>query len=160
MGEQVNQEVLLQWHRQFAATSNNTAWELASRDDRGPDENHHMLSAAFAAAYHWARVGTELNNARADVTLAHVLSLVDQGELALHYARRCLEFCENNPCEDWDLAFAHAEMAHAAAKVGEHALHSFHYARAHELGQAIAEEEDRQVFLDEFVKIPKVVEGS
>jgi len=157
MSEQIDQDTIIQWHQRFAAACNNTAWELASGEDRGPEEDDQMLTAAFAAAYHWARVGSPLHNARADVTLAHVLALLGQGELALRYARRCLAFFENNPCEDWDLAFGHAEVAHAAARLGDHTLHSFHYARAHELGAAILEEEDRQVFLDEFNRIPKVV---
>lgn len=157
MSELTDQEMLLKWHRKFAAMGNNAAWDLASRPERTPDENHAMLSAAFAASYHWAKMSAPLNDARADVTLAHVLALLGQGELALNYARRCLAFFENNPCEDWDLAFGHAEMAHAAAYCGDHTLHSFHYARANELGQAIQDEEDRQVFLAEFAKIPKVV---
>ena len=157
MSDQTDQEMLLKWHHKFAASCNNTAWELASRHERGPEEDHAMLSAAFAASYHWSKLSAPLNDARADVTLAHVLALLGQGQLALNYARRCLAYFENNPCEDWDLAFGHAEMAHAAAGCGDHALHSFHYSRAHDLGQAIQDEDDRQVFLDEFAKIPKVV---
>ena len=104
-----------------------------------------MLSAAFASAYHWAQLKAPLKDARADLTVAHVLALLNQGPLALEYARRCLAFFESQGGEDWDLAFGHAELAHAAAKCGDHTLHSYHYARARELGEAI-QEADRRFF--------------
>ena len=156
MNEQSDPETLRHWHRKFAVECNNTAWDLAAREMRSPVEDTQMLSAAFAAAYHWAQLASPLNDARAEITVAHVLALLNHGPLALEYARRCLAYFENEGGEDWDLAFAHAEMAHAAAKCGDHTLHSYHYARAHELGEAIQEADDRQVFLEEFARIPRI----
>lgn len=160
MSEQTNPETTRQWHRTFAVECNNAAWDLAAREDRTPADDRQMLSAAFAAAYHWAQIGNPLNDARADMTLAHVLALLNQGAMALEYARRSLSFFEAGSGEDWDLAFAHAELAHAAAKCGDHTLHSYHYARARELGETIAGEEDRKIFLDEFARIPRMVAGA
>lgn len=157
MSEQTDPETLKHWHRTFAMQCNNIAWDLAARETRTPVDDHHMLSTAFASAYHWAQLKSPLNDARADVTVAHVLALLNQGPLALEYARRCLAFFESQGGEDWDLAFAHAELAHAAAKCGDHTLHSYHYARARELGEAIQEADDRQVFLEEFARIPRIV---
>ena len=53
--------------------------------------------------------------------------------MALDYARSCLEFFESNPSEDWDVAFAHLEMALAGYASGDTATHSEHYARALEI---------------------------
>ncbi len=103
------------------------------------------------------QVGKPVNDARADLTLAHVHALLGQGQLALGYAQRCLAFFENNTGEDWDMAFAHAEMAFAAAVLGDADLHAKHYAQAKKLGEAIQEEEDRTVFMDEFSRIPSQV---
>ena len=91
------------------------------------------------------------------MTIAHVLSLLGHGSLALEHARRSLAYLEAHPAEDWDLAFAHAEIAHAAAVLGDGALHANHFALAKQLGAAIAEDEDRQVFESELARIPQRV---
>jgi hypothetical protein len=152
--EQPSEDDLKKWHRWFAIDSNNSAWKLASSDARSEAENRQMLFRAYAAAYHWSQVGTPLNDARADLTLARVHSLLGQGEPALHYARRSHDFFESHECEDWDKAFGHAEVAYAAAVLGKADVHARHYTKAKQLGEAIADPEDRKVFLEEFARIP------
>lgn len=159
MQEKPTQETIDQWHRWFAIECNNRAWGLAAKPDREPGENREMLNAAYAAAFHWSKIGQPINNARADLTLAQAHALLGQGEQALHYAQRCLAFFESNAGEDWDLAFVHAAVAHAAAVAGDADLHAKHYALAEQLGQAIQDAEDRAVFADEFTKVPKTVRG-
>jgi hypothetical protein len=148
-------EEIARWQRWFAVECNNHAWSQTARAERTAASDREMLYAAYAAAYHWSKVGTALNDARAELLLAHVHALLGEAAPALAYARRVLAYCENNPCEDWDLAFAHAELAHAAAVAGDHALHAEHYALARARGEAIADEEDRRVFLEEFARIPR-----
>jgi hypothetical protein len=154
MTEQPDQETIGKWHRRFAAECNNRAWELASQGERSEDKAREMLFTAFASVYHWSQAGTPLNEARADVLLAHVHSILRVGDAALWYARRSLDFFEGHECEDWDLAFAHAEMAFAAAVTGDAELYARHYAEAQARGHAIAGDEDRAVFLEELARIP------
>ncbi len=156
-GEQPSTEEIARWRRRFAVEGNNRAWDLADKADRSPEEIEEMVYAAYTAAYHWKQVGQPINHARADVTLAHALSLAGQGTEALKYARRSLAHFENTPGEDWDLAFAHLEMALAAAVLKNNALHTFHYSQARELGQAIQGEEDRQVFLSVLARVPEEI---
>ena len=157
MSEQPTQEMIDKWHRWFAVECNNRAWDLMSKSDRTPADDRDMLNMAYASAYHWSKVGTPVNGARADVTLAHAHALLGQGQFALQHARRCLAFFESNPGEDWDIAFAHAEVAHAAAVLGDAELHARHYAAASARGAAIAEDEERRVFQEEFSHIPATV---
>lgn len=154
MSEQPTQELMDQWHRRFAVECNNRAWDLISKPDRTPADNRDMLYLAYASAFHWSKVGTPLHDARAEVTLAHVHALLGHGEMSLHYAQRCLAFFESNAGEDWDIAFAHAEVAHAAAAMGDAELHAKHYAAAKARGAAIKEDEDRRVFEEELARIP------
>src|SRR5438309_2273817 len=143
------------WHRWFAIECNNRGWSLSAKADRSDTENHEMLLAAWAAAFHWSKIGQPINAARAELLLAHVHALLGDGERALRCARRCLQYCEMNPCEDWDLAFAHGGMAHAAVALGDSALHAEHYATAEKLGHAIKDEQDRAIFFEEFARLPK-----
>jgi hypothetical protein len=155
--EKPSPEMIDQWHRWFAVECNNSAWDLASRSSRTSAENEEMINLAYAAVLHWSKVGKPIHQARADVTLAHALALAGHGELALRHAQRCLAFFEANPAEDWDIAFAHAEVAHAAAVEGNASLHAKHYALAQEHGQVIQDETDRKIFLDELSRIPNQV---
>jgi hypothetical protein len=154
--EKPAQETIDHMHRWFAIECNNQVWELASAPVRSPEQDFEMLSSAYAAAHHWSKIGTSVNVARAGVTLAHAASLLGQGDLALQYARRSLAFFEQNPATDWDIAFAHAEMALAAAVNGDTPLYALHYDRARTLGEAIQDEEDRKVFFEEFSRLPKL----
>jgi hypothetical protein len=141
-------------HRQFAAEANNRAWDLAAQATRTPADDKEMLLAAYAAAHHWSKVGTPLNHMRAELTLAHVHAQLGQGGDSFRYAQNVLDFCAHHTCEDWDKAFAHAEMALAAAHMNDHVLHRHHYALAEKQGHAIQDKEDRDVFLAEFARIP------
>lgn len=157
MTEHLTPEQINQAQRWFAADCNNRAWDLAAQAERTPAEAQEMLYTTYAAAFHWSKIGQPINNARADMALAHVHALLGHGQLAQHYARRCLAFVEHNEGEDWDIAFAHAEMAHAAAVTGERELHAQHYAAAQARGTAIEDEEDRQIFLTELARIPSQI---
>jgi hypothetical protein len=150
-----DKEEIAKWHRWFAAECNNLGWSLAAKNERSDAENREMLFAANAAAFHWAKVGQPINDARADLLIAHVYATLGNGAEAMHYATRCLNMCLKQPCEDWDVAFAHAGVAFAASVLGDGALHAEHYATAERLGRAIKDEEDRRVFLEEFAHIPK-----
>lgn len=142
-------------HRWHAVECNNRAWDLATQAARSPAENREMLLAAHAAAFHWSKVGTPLNDMRAEVLLAHVLALLGQGAEALRYAGQVLKFCESHPCEDWDLAFAYMEMALANFVLGDPARHRQFHALAETQGQAIKDAEDRAVFQAELARIPR-----
>ena len=69
MAERPSAEEIAKWQRWFAAASNNRAWQLIEVEDRTPSDDHEMLHAAHAAAWHWARVGTPLQEARAHMLL-------------------------------------------------------------------------------------------
>jgi len=157
MIEEPSQETIDQWHRWFASRCNNQAWDLIAKPQRTSKENRNMLYLAYASAYHWSRVGALLNDARAEITLANVHALLGDADLALFYAQRCLDYFENHNCEDWDRAFAHAAMAHAAAAKKDKSLHAKHYAKAQELGEAIHDQVDRRIFLDELARIPSKI---
>lgn len=154
MAESPTPETIAQMQRWFAVECNNACWALIDRKDRSPSEDREMLYCAYAAAYHWSKAGTPLNGARAELALAHTHGLLGHASLALDYARSALEYFENHPCEDWDLAFGHAALAFAEAVAGNREKHALHYAQARRLGEAIIDPQDKAIFLDSFASIP------
>jgi hypothetical protein len=157
MTEKPPQEVIDRMQRWFAIECNNQAWALAAKPELSVEERRELLLTACASAYHWSKIGAPLNVARADLLLARAHTLLGEDRQALLFARRCLDFFEGGQGEDWDLAFAHAELAYAAAISGMTSLHFEHYQKARQLGEAIKDPEDRQVFFDEFERIPPAV---
>ena len=113
-----------------------------------------MLHAAHAAAWHWARVGTDLNDARAQMLLGMANALAGDGPLALRYAMSSFNYFNEHQAPDWEQAFAHATLAAAAHAAGDTALHAEHYAEAVRKGDTIADHENRDVFLRTFRQVP------
>ncbi|MBS1817325.1 MAG: hypothetical protein JSU08_05325 [Acidobacteria bacterium] len=155
MSERPSQEEIATWQKRFAVACNNRAWELVERPDRTPSEVHEMLHAAHAAAWHWARVGTSLHEARANMLLGMAHALAGESTLGLRYARLAFNYFNEHEAPDWEQAFAHATLAAAAKSGGEPALHAEHYAEAERLGNAIADPQDREVFMRSFAQVPR-----
>jgi hypothetical protein len=132
------------WHKRFAAECNNRAWELSSAT-RSAAEDREMLDLAHASAWHWGKVGTELNRMRATMLLAEVHALVGLGERALGHAEEMRAYFLAHETPDWEIALAHAIYAHAAHVAGRAAEHRDAYAQAEAALAAIADDEDRAI---------------
>jgi hypothetical protein len=144
----------LKWQRRFAAEANNSAWSLVELVDRTPAQTDEMLDAAHASAHLWRPIGTDLNQARSQLLLGLAHGLAGNGALATRYATASLEYFTRHECPDWEIAFVHAAMACAARAAGNVADHGKHYGEAARRGEAIANLEDRTVFLRTFDRIP------
>lgn len=142
-------------HRWFAVHLNNRTWGAldAGEVDAGAPAHRRddLLYGAYASAYHWLQVGTPIHQARAEHLVARTALRVGRAEVAVNHARRCLELVEGHPdlAEDWDAAFAHEAMARALAATGDVEGARRHLAEAERRGGAIADAEDRDVFLGE-----------
>ncbi len=141
-------------HRQHAMECNNLAWALSESTHRTPLQNDEMLHAAHASAYHWARIGTDLHRARARMLLGTRPCCARDGHDCLGVRQESFEYLAAHNPPDWEMAFAHAVLAHAAFAAGEVDLHRRHFASANELGRAIADPEDREIFFKMFNVIP------
>src|SRR5882672_536068 len=155
MADAPAREDVQKWNRWFAVECNNRAWRLAEQVSRTPAEDEEMVHAAHAATLHWSRVGTELHQARAAMLLGQVHALVGDGKRALRYARESFAFVTaRQDTPGWELAFAHAVLANAAAANDERSLHNTHYARAKALGSALTDDEERAIFEATFRTVP------
>jgi hypothetical protein len=142
------------WHRHFAIECNNRAWDL-SVADRSAAEDREMLDVAHASAHHWAHAGDELNRMRAAMLVAEVHALLGMGPTALALAEEMRDyFAGREETPDWELAFAHAIHAHAAATAGREAEHASSYRVAEQAIEAIAGEQDRDIVQQTFDHVP------
>jgi hypothetical protein len=142
------------WHRRFAAAANNRAWDL-SEQTRNPAEDEEMLNAAHASAWHWARVGSELNRMRATMLLAEVHALLGSGHSAMAYAEEMRTYFLGVQSPASELAFVHVVHAHAASAAGQAEKHRASYGLALAAIEAVSNEEEKRIVTRTFRHVPK-----
>jgi hypothetical protein len=142
------------WHRRFAVASNNRAWDL-SVQSRSSAEDQEMLNVAHTSAWHWSKVGTELNRMRATMLLAEVHALLGFGKSALSYAEEMRNYFLRVGAPDWETAFVHVVHANAAFAAGETAKHRMSYELAAAAIGTVSNEEERCVVASTFSHVPK-----
>ena len=149
-------------HRRLGVDLNNATWKVLAAGGPGPtastDELDNLLYGAYASAYHWrhAEGSTVANRARGEHLISRTATGVGRFIAGLDHGMRCLELCVENPdaVEDWDYAFAYEAIARALAGLGKRRDARKQKAIAEERGKAIADEEDRKAFLEEFAREP------
>ena len=149
MSEKPAEDDVRGWHRRFAVEANNRAWALTEKAELTAEEQTELLYAAYASAHHWSRIGTEEHSARAQLLLGRTHALLGHGPLAMTYARAAFDWIVSRGGEPWEIAFAHAILADAAAASGDSQLHAQQYAEAKAVGDSL-DEEDRRIFLATF----------
>jgi hypothetical protein len=142
-----------EFHKKIARETNNTIWSALDNPESTMDELEEALHMAHTSHYHWSKVGTAINAARADYMISRVTSAMQWGEPALYHAKRCLEITEETGIGDFDLAFAYEAIARAYVVMGD----KQNCIKYKELAQgAIAEikdEEDRKICQGELDKV-------
>ena len=113
-----------------------------------------MLNAAHASLYHWLRVGEPVNEVRGEWQVSRAYSVLRRGEPALHHARRSLALCEQHGIGDFDIAFAYEALSRAHMVAGETADAARFAAIAKTAAGAIADDEDREIFLGDLADLP------
>jgi hypothetical protein len=150
--EEIKTYTLEEAHKYFAQSTNGRVWELLQKPNRSPSEDEEMLHAAHACTYHWQFVGTAVHQQRGEWLISHVHVVLGHGNEALRHAQRCFELTEanRNLMQDFDIAYAFEGMARAQAMLGDHRLAKEFLVLAQQAGDAIANEEDRSIFMGDF----------
>jgi hypothetical protein len=139
--------------RQLAVDLFNHVWALLETPDRTPMQDDEMLHAAHASRHHWAEVGEPVNLARGEWQCSRVYAVLARSEPAMWHARRCLALCEEHGIGDFDIAFAWEAIARAALVAGDRAAADDAIARARQLADAIADDEDRHLLAIDLASI-------
>ena len=150
--EETKTYTLEEAHKYFAKSINGRVWELLQKSNRSPSEDDELLHAAHACAYHWQFVGTAVHQQRGEWLISRVYVVLGHGNEALRHAQRCFELTESNRnlMQDFDIAYAFEGMARAQAMLGDHRIAKEFLVLAQQAGDAIANEEDKSIFMGDF----------
>jgi hypothetical protein len=144
------------WHRFFAITANNAAWDISESLENVLNHTE-LLDATHASAWHWRVAGTTINQMRSTMLLALIHARMDMGPSAWNYAESMKKyFTEISETPDWELAFVYAIHAWAALACGKLDEYKVSYHKASLCLDAIKDPEDRAVVLKTFSLIPKM----
>ena len=139
-------------HQHFARSINGRVWELLQNTARSQDEDDELLHAAHACTYHWRFVGSEVHQQRGQWLISHVHVALGHAKEALRHAERCFEITQSSKVsmQDFDIAYAFEGIARAQAMLGDETIAREFYALAQGAGNAIADDEDRTIFMGDF----------
>lgn len=139
--------------RSFAIVSNNIASEVLAEAPRGDSTDALMLRAAHAARTYWLRVGTWVNDERADYLLALVHNKLGRHAEAREFADRGLAtIAEADGEEKVDEAFLHLARATACRELGQRDDQAASIAHAEALAEGFEGEGLQGWFQDELAK--------
>jgi hypothetical protein len=138
--------------RYFAIEFNGQTWNLLEKTDRSAEEDALMVHSAHASHRHWVEAGTGVHQQRGEWLIARAYAVLGLGEAALRHANRCLELTKvhSDLMADFDWAFAYEGVARASAIAGQKAKALEYIEMAAEAGQAIADEQNREIFVADF----------
>jgi hypothetical protein len=140
--------------RRLAVDLFNEVWSLLRKRDRTPEDDLAMIHAAHASRHHWGEVGEAVNRARGEWQISRVYATLGRSEPALYHADRCLEIClAAEQVEDWDLPFAYEALARAHGVAGNLEERDRFEQLARETGMQIADEEDRELLLNDLATL-------
>ena len=142
------------WHRIFAASAFNQAWDQIDKLDRSDSEDAAMLMATFASRYHWEAVGTAENKVVGDWQIAHVASLLGLAPVAMSFARMALDRAAEHGFEGWLLASCHEGMARAHACAGNDAERDRHIKTASRLLDNVDDPGERRLVESQLESVP------
>ena len=143
-----------EWRRGLAREAFNGAWDLIDLSTRTADEDRQMLVLAAAARYLWDDVGGDQQRVVGDWQIAHALSWLGEGSLALRFAEAALDRADRNGWVDWRKASCLEGMARAHAVLG-HASERDRYAALFDVALGLIEDlEERELIGGQLATVP------
>ena len=141
--------------RSLAADLFNYCWSLIEKENRTERETDLMIDAAHASRFFWEAVGEPVDHARGEWQISRAYAVAGRAEPALHHAERCLEICDANGVEAFDLAYAYEAIARAHAVAGDRADALRSAAQARAAAERIDDEDDRNLLLGDVAEVTR-----
>lgn len=141
--------------KQLAKRAFNGAWDLIDKAQRDAEEERRMLVLACASRFLWEEVGGPEELMTGDWQVAHVLSHLGAGDVALLFASATLATAEEQGWNDWHLASCLEGMARAHAARGDKVERDRYVAASTAMLTGL-EHDDREIIEAQINSVPVV----
>ena len=146
-----------EFHRKIAVDCFNSAWDLMDKKTRSDDDDLLMLHMAHTSRYHWGFVGRPTNRAVGEWQLSRIYAILGQPQLALLFAKSCLQTCEENGLSQiMHTAYEAMARAYAVSKKYREARRYLDRARR-QLNRLTLTNDDRKVYLDQLAETESLI---
>lgn len=112
-----------EFHRKIAAESNNGIWPVLDKKRPSKTELAEALRMGYTSQFHWRKIGTLVNDVRAEYMIARIYCKMETVEPALAHAELGLKLArkakkEDPNWKDWDMPFIYEVLARAHGIAG------------------------------------------
>ncbi|MHA2105765.1 MAG: hypothetical protein ACW981_20250 [Candidatus Hodarchaeales archaeon] len=135
-------------HRKFGVKWYNKTWDYLDKQKLTPEEELEMLTIAHASIQHWSFIGKPINFASGYWQMSRVYTVLKEGNLALKYAKACLELTESENISSLVLS-ANEGIARAYAILNEKEKAQSHLDKAYVEYNALTDEEDKKIYIEQ-----------
>jgi 8-oxo-dGTP pyrophosphatase MutT (NUDIX family) len=143
-----------EWRKRAAIVAFNRTWDLIDLADRSASDEEAMVRSACASRELWEEIGSDEHRFTGDWQIAHVLSLVGDGPLAVRFATLALDPVEACGWTDWKLASAYEGLARAHAALGDAANRDQYAQRSRAMLAQLEDVEGRELIASQLATVP------
>jgi len=132
-------------HKKFGKSCFNNCWNYLDKSSLSPEEELKMLELAHSSQYHWSFVGGPREFAISNWQVSRAYAKINEGNLSLNYAQRCLSITLKNKIDDGYLS-AYEGIARAYAVVKDFPKAKEFIAKAEKEFEKITDKKDREIY--------------
>ena len=154
----VSKDEMYKIQRKFAVNGFNSTWDYLDKAKLSDDEELEMLELAHSSRYHWSAIGQPKNFAIGDWQVSRAYAKINEGNLSLKYAKRCLKTTLDNKLEPNYLS-AYEGIARAYAVLNDFKKASEYIAKAEQELTKVTDEEDRKIYAPQIAETKSMIKG-
>jgi tetratricopeptide (TPR) repeat protein len=146
--KELTKEEMDKLHRKFGVKWYNKTWDYLDKKELTSKEELEMLAVTHASMQHWSFIGKPINFASSYWQISRVYTVLNEGNLALRYAKTCLEITEKNNIKSLLLS-ANEGIARAYAILKDFSQAKSYLDKAYKEYDTLADEEDKKIYIDQ-----------
>lgn len=131
--------------RKFAVNCFNNAWDYLDKQSLTPEEELVMLDLAHASSFHWSKIGKPRNFAVGAWQISRCYTKINDGLMALKYAKKSLKITIDNKVED-NYVSAYEGIARAYAILEDYENAKKYIELAEKEFKKITDKDDRALY--------------
>jgi hypothetical protein len=142
-------------HRFFSADCFNKAWTLIDMEKRTAEQDQEMIRLNQTSIWHWTQRPdcTDKNLSIGYWQSSRIFSILGQADNALAYGQLCLDVSQSDETGAFYLAYSYEALARAAMVAGADDQVQEFLAKAREVANDIADDEEKGMVLSDLETI-------
>jgi hypothetical protein len=132
-------------HKEMAKSYFNKVWELLEKENRSDEDNELMIHLCHSSFYHWTQTEdhTVENISIGYWQLSRVYAVLENGELAFSYGKRCMSVSVESNLSPFYIGYAYEAVARAYYLLKKHSAGSEALQQAYTYAEKVNDDESK-----------------